>query len=418
MATKIVVRHLGNSSLAGQAAEFSGGVVKIGRREGNDIRYDANRDGLVSGNHAELRLQDGQLVIVDLGSSNGTYVNGNRIAAPTPVTPRDRISFGQGGPELLISLADAATPDATVVSSAPAFATQASAPVGAGYDLSAPMPAVKPFVGAPIPPDLEVPKPAAAAVQRPPSRASQQAHDPSQPKRTIGMNTLMGVLDSERGKERKKILTIVVPIILVLLIPVGWIAYSAWTRENVTTTVQVGGTTDWAPLFAKYEPSVYCVMIMKNGSVATPTGTAWAVAPGEVATNVHVAELFNQMKTEQGEFMFLRRLDSNNDIRIKSVKLHPGYYEAQRLMMKYLPFDAPNLSFIQMLPTADVATMQVAEADASKLGPPIPLASAADQEKVTANYEVAYIGYPSEGVPLNPDRPTSYQTSGRINRLF
>src|SRR5687768_5223163 len=35
--------------------------------------------GTVSGVHAELRIEDGDLIVKDLGSTNGTFVNGARL---------------------------------------------------------------------------------------------------------------------------------------------------------------------------------------------------------------------------------------------------------------------------------------------------------------------------------------------------
>lgn len=52
-------------------------TVNIGRFEGNDIRFD-NR--FVSGHHAKIVTIQGQSYVVDLGSRNGTFVNGQRIS--------------------------------------------------------------------------------------------------------------------------------------------------------------------------------------------------------------------------------------------------------------------------------------------------------------------------------------------------
>ncbi len=48
----------------------------------------------VSRRHARLRRLDGNLVIEDLGSSNGTFVNGEKISTPKSLKDGDRISFG------------------------------------------------------------------------------------------------------------------------------------------------------------------------------------------------------------------------------------------------------------------------------------------------------------------------------------
>lgn len=49
----------------------------IGSGPGNDVVLD---DSTVSGQHAKVRLEDGKLALFDLASTNGTEVNGNRIA--------------------------------------------------------------------------------------------------------------------------------------------------------------------------------------------------------------------------------------------------------------------------------------------------------------------------------------------------
>lgn len=54
------------------------------------VRIDSSS---VSGRHATLSVHDGQLQLSDLGSSNGTFVNGHRITTAY-VTPRDRVLIG------------------------------------------------------------------------------------------------------------------------------------------------------------------------------------------------------------------------------------------------------------------------------------------------------------------------------------
>jgi ABC-type multidrug transport system ATPase subunit len=67
------------------------GNVRIGRAPDNDLVVD---DLLVSRYHAELRrTPDGQCEIADLGSHNGTYVNGRRVSAH-PLTDRDTVGVG------------------------------------------------------------------------------------------------------------------------------------------------------------------------------------------------------------------------------------------------------------------------------------------------------------------------------------
>lgn len=64
--------------------------VSIGRSESMAVRIDASS---VSGRHAILAVHDGRLQLSDVGSSNGTYVNGQRITTAY-VTPSDRVLIG------------------------------------------------------------------------------------------------------------------------------------------------------------------------------------------------------------------------------------------------------------------------------------------------------------------------------------
>ncbi|MGI9188156.1 MAG: FHA domain-containing protein [Gaiellales bacterium] len=51
-------------------------------------------DGFVSARHALVRVRGTATSIVDLGSTNGTYVNGDRIAIETRLSPGDEVAVG------------------------------------------------------------------------------------------------------------------------------------------------------------------------------------------------------------------------------------------------------------------------------------------------------------------------------------
>jgi len=51
-------------------------------------------DDFVSARHAVVRIRGGSPMIADLGSTNGTYVNGERIVAETTLRPGDTIAVG------------------------------------------------------------------------------------------------------------------------------------------------------------------------------------------------------------------------------------------------------------------------------------------------------------------------------------
>ncbi len=64
----------------------------MGRDAGNDI---ALPDEAASARHATLEVHDGEWFIEDLGSTNGTLVNGVRIERRERVRPGDEIAIGR-----------------------------------------------------------------------------------------------------------------------------------------------------------------------------------------------------------------------------------------------------------------------------------------------------------------------------------
>lgn len=65
--------------------------VTIGRINGNDIILPG---GAVSKRHARCVYRDGKYIIVDLKSTNGTYVNGRKMTAPLVIRGDDKIYIG------------------------------------------------------------------------------------------------------------------------------------------------------------------------------------------------------------------------------------------------------------------------------------------------------------------------------------
>jgi S1-C subfamily serine protease len=98
---------------------FETPVVTIGRHPGSDLHFDPDVDLDVSTRHAELRSSDlGGWTVHDLRSTNGTFVNGDRIVEHRRVLNGDVISFGPKGPRAEVRISD--EPRATVASSAEA----------------------------------------------------------------------------------------------------------------------------------------------------------------------------------------------------------------------------------------------------------------------------------------------------------
>jgi S1-C subfamily serine protease len=98
-----------NGAHAGQTKRFEQPVVVVGRQAGLDLRFDPQRDLDVSGRHAEIRATNSGYELHDSGSTNGTYINGKKVAGSAPLREGDRIRFGAKGPEaeVLVALSDA-----------------------------------------------------------------------------------------------------------------------------------------------------------------------------------------------------------------------------------------------------------------------------------------------------------------------
>ena len=63
----------------------------IGRAHGNDVRIPASE---VSRKHCELRVRNGLVMVEDLESVNGTYLNDDLITGVAVIRPGDQISVG------------------------------------------------------------------------------------------------------------------------------------------------------------------------------------------------------------------------------------------------------------------------------------------------------------------------------------
>ena len=66
--------------------------ITVGRDPGNTLTIAG--DGYVSGHHATISIADGNVVVTDNASKNGTYLNGQRITQQRTVHNGDRLQFG------------------------------------------------------------------------------------------------------------------------------------------------------------------------------------------------------------------------------------------------------------------------------------------------------------------------------------
>lgn len=101
MATR--VRLIERGSTAGQTREIvlTEPEFLIGRGADCDLRL---RESAVSRHHCTVRVSGGEVSVVDLGSSNGTFVNGQRIRSSSPLRTGDQLAVGSA--TFLVDLGD------------------------------------------------------------------------------------------------------------------------------------------------------------------------------------------------------------------------------------------------------------------------------------------------------------------------
>src|SRR5262249_20921237 len=92
------------------AFEHAGPVIHIGREPGCELVLEGKASDLVSRRHARIELQPSGATITDLGSSNGTLLNGQLLEAPQPLRVGDRIQMGFTGATLTVQTLEMTVP--------------------------------------------------------------------------------------------------------------------------------------------------------------------------------------------------------------------------------------------------------------------------------------------------------------------
>ena len=76
---------------ATQRLDFESEEITIGRVDENDICLPK---GNISKKHTKIVVKDGKIIVLDLKSTNGTYVNGKKLVGPQVITPTDKVYIG------------------------------------------------------------------------------------------------------------------------------------------------------------------------------------------------------------------------------------------------------------------------------------------------------------------------------------
>ena len=219
----------------GKSIPLVGPSFKIGRGDGCHLRPNSD---LVSREHAEFQVADETVVVLDLGSRNGTEVNGKKLAANTPATLKngDLVKIGtltfavaiEGVP--LAKAAPAAAPrkpsslddvsgddiDAWLVSDGSRPTPERPSGVYGGDTMTIetfngkgkssgqipvpPKAAEKP-APAPAPAPVPVPVPVAEATPEPDEEIEQAAEEPEEPEEDDGIQDLAAMQEAEAAAD-------------------------------------------------------------------------------------------------------------------------------------------------------------------------------------------------------------------------
>jgi putative serine protease PepD len=298
--------RIANGSEAGRVLEVSGELT-IGREAGCDLVLS---DSKVSRRHASIKvLPDGRATLYDLGSSNGTYVNGQRVSSVL-LTGNEQVQIGD---TVLVPSAGGNGSGPTTMGAAP----QASPP--------------------PAPP-------APPAPPQPPPSFTPPATQPLAPART--QSAIQRIM-LQRAVNRATIVGIVA-IVLVLVVAgllVGGVFSSSKSAPSAATIVQ------------QAKPSTLFVVNNQGTAVGRGTGWVWDASKGIVVTNAHVVGNGQQYAVGQGDHL---KIDTSGG----SLSVTPNGHSAKLLGEA----DCEDIGVLQVSGVPGLRTVPLGSQQSLKIG--------------------------------------------------
>jgi ABC transport system ATP-binding/permease protein len=173
----------------GKVFELVKDVMTIGRDVNNDLVIN---DSEVSRNHSRLTSQSGGYLIEDLASTNGTFVNGQRLIGPKLLNSSDVVGLGE---TIVLEYNYVADTGATVVAAGPVRPMMSAEPPTAPPRMPAPEPMPPPApmmndamsTGSNMAPPPPMPEPAYAAAPPPPPLPSAVPPKANNTTRNVGI---------------------------------------------------------------------------------------------------------------------------------------------------------------------------------------------------------------------------------------
>lgn len=401
---------------AGRQLTFDQDRVRLGRQPSNEVPFDPNVDLDASGNHCEIRRENGQYVIADLQSRNGTFVNGARVTQQ-PLRSGDLVECGRGGPRFRVEIQGASAP-APVGPFGPAQPAANPFPPAQGPFGAPSMPAAQGPFAAPQPnayqPANPVFQPTNAPMQPQGSMVQPPAAPPASsvggavaaqlpPGAKVGKQTVALMIDQALAASEQRRssgsgikVALVLTVIAVLGIVGGGIAYVA-TRESPSSGNVEPQAQGGEQITSQYESAIYLLAAQVPGT-PNPRGfcTGFAVTANLIATNAHCIDAGREFLGRGSTLIAMR-----SSGRGERVPVVPVYRDSR---FRNDTYGREGSGF-------DVGLVRAA----TPLPAQVRVASDAELVGLRAGSSLFVYGFP--GLTMNETSPVATITQGVLNRM-
>jgi pSer/pThr/pTyr-binding forkhead associated (FHA) protein/V8-like Glu-specific endopeptidase len=417
---KIEIQFLSGSRAGQRISLDPGPLIRLGRRSDNDVTFDAHKDLDVSGHHAEIRQQPDGYHLVDVGSSNGTFVGGTRVT-DLLLSSGQQVTFGPGGPRIQITFQQAQGQ-----ARAPAPAAAAASPIPAAPDEA---PSTDPPAGDSAHGQGVGSRTVAMMINRAVAEARQGGGGVG--KSTAFVRSMVNQAVT-RSTRRFKVLTVV--LVLLLLGAVGGAVAFRFYEQREAEAVQVRLRQEMTALMkkqlgasesekkqlalkleqlnlklARVTPAasgkeivrrnmraIYLMAYNDPGSGSKGYCTAFAVSKRVLASNAHCIRALESFRAKGYTSYVVMNRQPSSRYSILKVAHHPGYHKPGKSISK------------------DVGLIKVA----ADLPAQVTLAGTADLQDLESGTTMYSYGFPGRLANVTSPSATLVQgVIGRITRL-
>ena len=221
---------------AGHHDVFDKSYIGIGRHPLSDVRFDAEQDLDSSTRHAAIVKTGDTFVLRDLGSTNGTFVNGERVEGDRLLHDGDTLRFGFHGPEATFHLVREQEEVVIEAVHLPPKAEPADPAVPRATDggSAAPPPLPPPIPPPPATPPSPPPRAAKGAAGTKPAPARTPAPAPKAPA-AHQPPSATGILRAELSVQRSRFRAIMVTLVILFVGAAVVVIWMGRTSSQVQT---------------------------------------------------------------------------------------------------------------------------------------------------------------------------------------